>query len=137
MNLQQARKLRAAMVAASAGMDDRAGSEAPQMFGRLTQDGSLIRAGTRINWDGQLMKANTDLWDTAENTPDKAPELWTEVAYRNGYRVIPETFTAENAFMKGETGYSRADGNYYEAQADGTVFPPQEYPSVWKQVAMM
>lgn len=37
---------------------------------------AMTKAGTRINWNGTVKKAAADLWDTAENTPDAAPDLW-------------------------------------------------------------
>ena len=37
-----------------------------------------------------------------ENNSDNAPTLWEDIAYKEGYRIIPETITAETAFMKNE-----------------------------------
>lgn len=131
MNLTQAMKLRAAMVTASESLDDKTASTAPEMFGKLKQNGALVKAGTRINWNGVVKKANVDLWDTAENSPDNAPDLWSDLAFHDGYRIIPTVFTAELAFSEGETGWWEQDGCYYTANADGTVWTPSEYPSAW------
>lgn len=131
MNLTQAMKLRAAMVTASESLDDKTASTAPEMFGKLKQSGALVKAGTRINWNGVVKKANVDLWDTAENSPDNAPDLWSNLAFHDGYRIIPTVFTAELAFSEGETGWWEQDGCYYTANADGTVWTPAEYPSAW------
>ena len=131
MNLTQAMKLRAAMVTASESLDDKTASTAPEMFGKLKQNGALVKAGTRINWNGVVKKANVDLWDTAENSPDNAPTLWSNLAFHDGYRIIPEVFTAELAFSEGETGWWEQDGCYYTANANGTVWTPAEYPSAW------
>ena len=78
--LSDARKLRAAMVTAVPALDDATASTAPDMFPRLKGDGSLIRAGTRINWNGTVKKAASDLWDTEANNPDNAPNLWADLA---------------------------------------------------------
>ena len=131
MNLTQAMKLRAAMVTASESLDDKTASTAPEMFGKLKQSGALVKAGTRINWNGVVKKANVDLWDTAENSPDNAPDLWSDLAFHDGYRIIPTVFTAELAFSEGETGWWEQDGCYYTANANGTVWTPAEYPSAW------
>ena len=131
MNLTQAMKLRAAMVTASESLDDKTASTAPEMFGKLKQNGALVKAGTRINWNGVVKKANVDLWDTAENSPDNAPGLWSDLAFHDGYRIIPTVFTAELAFSEGETGWWEQDGCYYTANANGTVWTPAEYPSAW------
>lgn len=131
MNLERAKKLREAMIAASANLDDKTASTAPELFGRMKHDGARIPAGTRINWYGVVKKANVDLWDTEENSPDNAPTLWSDIAYHDGYRIIPEAFTAETAFSDGETGWWEEDGCYYTANADGTVWNPAEYPSAW------
>ena len=131
MNLTQAMKLRAAMVTASESLDDKTASTAPEMFGKLKQSGALVKAGTRINWNGVVKKANVDLWDTAENSPENAPDLWSNLAFHDGYRIIPTVFTAELAFSEGETGWWEQDGCYYTANANGTVWTPSEYPSAW------
>ena len=131
MNLTQAMKLRAAMVTASESLGDKTASTAPEMFGKLKQSGALVKAGTRINWNGVVKKANVDLWDTAENAPDNAPDLWSNLAFHDGYRIIPTVFTAELAFSEGETGWWEQDGCYYTANANGTVWTPSEYPSAW------
>ena len=131
MNLTQAMKLRAAMVTASESLDDKTASTAPEMFGKLKQSGALVKAGTRINWNGVVKKANVDLWDTAENAPENAPDLWSDLAFHDGYRIIPTVFTADLAFSEGETGWWEQDGCYYTANANGTVWTPSEYPSAW------
>lgn len=131
MNLTQAMKLRAAMVAASESLDDKTASTAPEMFGKLKQSGALVKDGKRINWNGVVKKANVDLWDTEENSPENAPDLWSDLAFHDGYRIIPTVFTAEIAFSDGETGWWEQDGCYYTANANGTVWTPAEYPSAW------
>lgn len=131
MNLTQAMKLRAAMAAASESLDDKTASTAPEMFGKLKQGGALVKAGTRINWNGVVKKANVDLWDTAENSPENATDLWSDLAFHDGYRIIPTVFTAEIAFSDGETGWWEQDGCYYTANANGTVWTPSECPSAW------
>jgi len=114
-------------------VDDKTASIAPELYGRMNNDGGLINAGTRINWNGLLKRAGTDLWDTQENNPDNAPTLWEDIAYRNGIRIIPDVITAGTAFAKGERGW-RGDV-LYESTIDSNVWTPEDYPEGWTKIA--
>jgi len=114
-------------------VDDKTASIAPELYGRMNNDGGLINAGTRINWNGLLKRAGTDLWDTQENNPDNAPTLWEDIAYRNGIRIIPDVITAGTAFAKGERGW-RGDV-LYESTIDNNVWTPEDYPEGWTKIA--
>lgn len=127
--LETARKYRAIIEAAMSLTDDKLASEAPSLFPKLEVSGNLIKAGTRINWNGTVKRAASDLWDTTENNPDNAPSLWEDIAYREGYRVIPETITAGTAFAKGERGWWMED--LYESTIDNNVWTPTAYPYGW------
>lgn len=119
--------------AAGAGLDDKDGSTAVELYPTLKGDGALVKNGTRINWKGKLKRAAVDLWDTAENTPEAAPTLWEDVLYKNGVRVIPETITAGLAFFKGERGYW--GDVLYESLLDNNVWTPEAYPAGWQKAA--
>ena len=69
---ERARALRPYIVKSAASLTDADASLAPELFTRLTGSGSLVKAGTRINWGGTIKRAASDLWDTAQNTPDVA-----------------------------------------------------------------
>ena len=101
-------------------------------FPELTGDGSLIKAGMKINWGGQLKKAAVDLWDTAENSPDNAPTLWVDIAYREGIRIIPETFTAAQAFALDELGWWKE--HVYRSTIAANVYTPDQYAAGWEQL---
>lgn len=73
---ERARALRPYIVKSAASLTDADASLAPELFTRLTGSGSLVKAGMRINWGGTIKRAASDLWDTAQNTPDAAPALW-------------------------------------------------------------
>lgn len=133
MTRAEALKLRAIVEQAAASLDDKTASEAPTLFPRLKQDGSLIRAGTRINHNGEIKKAAVDLWDTADNSPDNAPTLWETLDYKAGYRIIPETITVTGAFAKGERGWW-TDGKLYESAVDYNVYTPEQYARNWTEV---
>lgn len=130
--IAEARKLRAAMVTAAPALDDATASTAPDMFPRLKGDGSLIRAGTRINWNGTVKKAAADLWDTKENNPDNAPNLWANLNYRDGYRIIPSVITVTEAFSKGEKGWW--GDVLHISKVDSNVYTPAQYPDNWEVV---
>lgn len=130
--IEIAKKLRPIVEQAAASLDDKTASEAPTLFPRLKQDGSLVRAGTRICHNGEVKKAAVDLWDTADNSPDNAPTLWETLDYKDGYRIIPETITVTGAFAKGERGWW--NGKLYESKVGSNVYTPEQYTDNWMEV---
>lgn len=130
--INKARKLRPYIVQASASLDDASASNAAELFPPLKQDGSLVRAGTRINWHGTIKRAANDLWDTEANNPDNAPTLWEDIAYKQGYRIIPETITAGTAFAKDECGWW--GDVLYKSLIDANVYTPKQYPAGWEAI---
>lgn len=129
MTRDEALKIRAIVERATESLDDQTASEGASLFPRLKYDGSLIKTGTRINWHGMLKRAAVDLLDTDGNTPDAAPALWSDIAYRAGIRIIPDVITADTAFAKGEQGW-RGD-TLYESLIDANVWTPEQYPAGW------
>ena len=129
----QANQLRAMMEKAAASLSDQDASTVPLMFGRYKTDGSLLSAGSRINWNGQLKRAAVDLWQTEANSPDNAPTLWEDIDYKDGYRIIPETITAGTAFALDEYGWW-TDGNLYKSLLEANVWTPEVNPDGWKMV---
>ena len=128
--IELARKLRPIIEQAAQALDDKTASDAAELFGGLHDDGSLIKAGTRINWKGTLKQAAVDLWDTEGNNPDNAPALWQDIAYKRGIRVIPQIITTTTAFAMGEHGWWGDD--LYESQMDANVYTPEQYSAGWK-----
>ncbi len=129
MTKAEALRLRAAMELAAPALDDKVASTAADMFPKLKGDGALVKAGTRINWNGVVKRAAVDLWDTPENTPQSAPALWEDLMYRDGIRIIPDTITAGTAFAKGEEGWW--DDVIYVSLIDANVWTPEAYPQGW------
>lgn len=127
--MEQARKLRPLVVKAAQSLDDKDASEAVALFDGMSYDGSLIKAGTRINWHGTLKQSAVDLWDEERNNPDKPPTLWQDIAYRDGIRIIPATITAGEAFAKGERGWW--GDAIYESLIDANVYTPEQYLAGW------
>ena len=120
------------MEQAAASLDDKTASTAGMLFPRLKQDGALVKAGTRINWNGTLKRAAVDLWDTPENNPDNAPNLWADIQYRNGYRIIPDTITVTTAFAEGEYGWW--GDVLYKSKVNSNVYTPEQYAPNWEAV---
>lgn len=132
MTRDEALRLRAIVEQAAASLPDKEASEGAALFPRLRQDGSLVSAGTRINWGGVIKRAAVDLWDTDANTPDAAPTLWEDIAYRQGYRIIPATITAGAAFAKDERGWW--GDVLYKSLIASNVWTPEAYPAGWEAV---
>lgn len=129
---ENARKLRKIIEQASESLTDAVASEAPELFGNLKYDGALIKAGTRINWGGVIKRTAVDLWDTEANNPSNAPTLWEDIAYKQGYRIIPETITAGTAFSNGETGWW--GDTLYKSVIDNNVWTPVAHAAGWEAV---
>ena len=132
MTRKEALRLRTIVEQAAASLPDKEASEGSSLFPRLKQDGALIRAGTRINWNSTIKKAAVDLWDTDANNPDNAPTLWKDIPYRDGYRIIPETITVTTEFSEGEYGWW---GNeLYRSKVNSNIYTPAVYPDNWEKI---
>lgn len=130
MKRSQALKLRGCIETAAQSLDDQSASGAPALFPALNQNGALIKVGTRINWGGVIKRAAVDLWDTAENTPDAAPDLWEDLEYRDGVRIIPAVITVGKAFARDELGWW--GDTLYRSKVDANVYTPEQYPANWE-----
>lgn len=130
--LENARKLRKIIEQASESLDDITASLAPELFVTTKYNGELIKAGTRINWNGVIKRASVDLWDNEENNPDNNPSLWEDIGYREGYRIIPEAITVGTAFSEGEIGWW--SGILFKSVIDNNVWTPNAYPTGWEIV---
>lgn len=114
------------------GATDAVASTAVSAYPQLKKDNSLVKAGTRINWNGVLKRASADLWDTAENNPDNAPDLWENINYRDGYRIIPDAITAGLTFGLDECGWW--GDTLYRSKLTANVYTPKQYPAGWEEV---
>lgn len=123
-------RLHAVIVSGCELLDDKTASVAPELFDGLKEDGSLVKAGTRINWNGVLKRAAVDLWDRKENNPDNAPSLWEDVLYRAGIRIIPETITVGLAFSEGELGWW--GDVLYKSLVNDNVYTPDQNARNWE-----
>ena len=132
MTRDEALRLRAIVELATESLDDQTASEGSSLFPRLKYDGSLIKTGTRINWHGMLKRAAVDLWDTDANSPDNAPTLWEDIAYKQGIRIIPDVITAGTAFALDELGWWQE--HVYRSTIAANVYTPDQYAAGWELV---
>lgn len=132
MKRAEAIYLRSIVEQAATSLDDKTASTAATLFPRLKGNGELVKAGTRINWNSVVKKAAVDLWDTQGNNPDNAPTLWEDIAYRDGFRVIPQTITSDTAFALDECGWW--GDTLYRSTISANVWTPEQYPAGWKAV---
>lgn len=130
--LEKAAIQRANIIKAMMSLDDQDASKTPELFEKLSESGELVKAGTRVNWNGQLKRAAVDLWDRADNNPDNAPELWENINYKDGIRIIPETITVGLAFAKDELGWW--GDAVYKSLVDNNVYTPEAYAAGWEIV---
>lgn len=130
--IERAKMLRPIIEQAAQSLDDKIASEGAELFPALKYDGSLVKAGTKVNWNGTVKKAAVDLWDIEQNNPKNAPTLWEELAYRDGIRFIPNVITVTSAFAKGEKGWW--NDVLYESLIDANVYTPEQYPAGWALV---
>ena len=134
MTRKEALRLRAIVEQAAASLDDQTASAGAALFPRLNQDGALVKAGTRINWNGTLKRAAVDLWDTEANNPDNAPAIWEDIAYRDGFRIIPQTITSGTAFALDECGWW--GDTMYRSTISNNVWTPEQYSAGWEAVTV-
>lgn len=116
----------------TATLDDATASTVIPLYGGMKCDGALIEAGTRINWNGTLKRAAVDLWDREDSNPDNSPNLWEDILYREGYRIIPSVITVGLVFALDEIGWWE-DALYRSKRADNAYTPAQD-PYNWELV---
>lgn len=134
MKRSEALRLRRIIEQATVSLDDKTASEGAMLFPRLKGNGELVKAGTRVNWNGKIKRAAVDLWDTEANNPDNAPTLWEDIDYREGYRIIPAIITVTTAFTKDECGWW--GDKLYKSLRDVNVYTPDQYRAGWEEVTI-
>lgn len=132
LTYKEANDFIADFVAMRDGAPDSLASLSISLYPELKYDDSLIKAGTRINWNGTIKRAAADLWDTEINNPENAPTLWEDIDYKEGYRIIPEVISAGAAFALDECGWW--NDVLYKSLIDNNVWTPAANPSGWATV---
>lgn len=130
MTREEAIAFRKLVEAGAAALTDKEVSTAPDVLTRMHYTGELIKNGTRINWYGTIKRAATNLWDREDQNPDNAPNLWEDVMYRDGIRIIPDPITVGLAFAKDELGWWGED--LYKSKVGNNVYTPEQYADNWE-----
>ena len=129
MNREQTQRFIEAFKKMRDTLTDQQASSVADMYPTLKANGELVKAGTRINWNGVIYKAAVDLWDTEANNPTNTSSLWAALDYKEGHRVIPETLTVSTAFAQDECGWW--NGVLYKSLLANNVWTPNEYAAGW------
>lgn len=133
MNLIDRAKIqRKLILKAVESLNDQDASKVPEFFPTLKEDNSLVGFGTRVNWNGTVKRLTVDIWDTPENNPDNAPNLWVDLDYKEGYRIIPQTITVSTSFAKDECGWW--NNLLYKSLVDSNVYTPEQYANNWELI---
>lgn len=133
MTEKQAKAIREVLVQGGESLSDAVISTVPEACRWMKYDGSLIQNGTRINWNGTVKRAASDLWDREDQNPDNAPNLWEDISYREGIRIIPDPITTGLAFAKDELGWW--GDTLYRSKVDNNVYTPEQYDRNWEIVS--
>ena len=128
--LSQALKIRTIIEKVAVNLTDKDASIAPILFPSLKNNNTLIKAGTRICWQGKIKKAAVDLWDREDMNPINAPALWVDILYKDGERIIPGNITVAEAFSKEELGWWK--NKLYKSLIDNNVYTPDQDSSNWE-----
>lgn len=131
MKLTDAQAFINAIISLREEIDDKTASKAISLYPTLKKSNKLISAGTRINYNNTLYRAAVDLWDTEENSPEKAGNLWEIILYKDGIRIIPEIITAGLAFSKNELGWWK--DKIYISLLEANTYTPEQYPRGWEE----
>lgn len=130
---EAALKQREVMNTAAEYLTDAQASTVATIYPVLQYTGKLVRAGTRIYWGRVLKRAAVDLWDREENNPDNAPDLWENILYRDGFRIIPEVITVGKAFALNELGWW--GDVLYKSLVGDNIYTPAQYAPNWEEVS--
>lgn len=118
-------------------VDDKTVSEIAELLPVMKLDGSVIEAGKRYYFPedtaAPVKRAAVTLWDTEANTPANARDLWEDILYKDGIRIIPNVITAGLAFSEGEKGW-RNGVLYRSILPTPNTWTPEEYPDGWELV---
>lgn len=114
------------IAALAVGLSDELAVQHPEIYPIMAFDGAAIEAGTRINWQGKLMRAKVTLWDREDCAPNVTPSLWGEIETIGVLEAWAQPIGAHDAYAKGvqvihkdKTWVSTADGNVWEPGIHG------------------
>jgi hypothetical protein len=122
---------------ASSSLTDAEASEVPTMFPAwedLPEGYEFkkedVEKRPRVLYCDKLYAVTEQHKKQADWTPDVAVSLYEYVAYRDGYREIPEHITAVHPFRAGEEGIDVQDV-VWVSKYDNNVYTPAQYEANW------
>lgn len=122
---------------AASAVDDKTASEIAELLPVMKLDGSAIEAGKRYYFPedaaAPVKRAAVTLLDTEANTPAKARDLWEDILYKDGIRIIPAVITAGLAFSENEQGWW-CGVLYCSVLLTPNTWTPAEHPDGWERV---
>ncbi|MBS6701703.1 MAG: hypothetical protein KH284_08870 [Clostridiales bacterium] len=130
--LDRARAMRAKYITLAQNAPDELLSSGDYLsvFDSLCGDGSLIPARSVRRHDGQLYRANVDCWDRADNSPNTAPTLWTQITLEEWPDWVQPT-GAHDAYGVGDQ--VTHNGKHYISQIDGNTTVPGSDERWWNE----
>ena len=134
MKREHAMRLRAAIVKASASLDDTTALTAVELFDEWREGVDYVKGDRRRRGD-KLFRCEQNHTSQADWTPETTPALWTEVAEPGTIPVWKQPSGAQDAYNKGDkVHYPTADDPVYESLIDANVYSPEAYPAGWAVV---
>ena len=134
MKREHALKLRAAIVKASASLDDSTALTAVELFAPWAS-GMDYTLGERIRYGEKLYRCEQAHTSQTDWTPDVTPAMWTEVAEPGTIPVWRQPTGVQDAYAKGDkVHYPTADDPVYESLIDANIYSPEAYPAGWQVV---
>ncbi len=130
--LDRARAMRAKYITLAQNAPDELLSSGDYLsvFDSLCGDGSLIPARSVRRHDGQLYRANVECWDRADNSPNTAPTLWTQITLEEWPDWVQPT-GAHDAYGVGDQ--VTHNGKHYISQIDGNTTVPGSDERWWNE----
>ena len=130
--LDRARAMRAKYITLAQNAPDELLSSGDYLsvFDSLCGDGSLIPARSVRRHDGRLYRANVDCWDRADNSPNTAPTLWTQITLEEWPDWVQPTGAHDAYGVGDQVSYN---GKHYISQIDGNTTEPGVDERFWKE----
>lgn len=125
-----AQRVRAAMDAAGAKLDDATALDAIMLYLAWAANTEYV-TGQRVRHGEKLyrcVQAHTALSDWS---PDATPALWTRVSVDEWPEWVQPT-GAQDAYAKGDK--VTYNDKHYVSLIDGNTYPPDAYPAGWELV---
>lgn len=127
--LNGAQKVRNAMNAAGAQLDDAAALDAMAIYPAWAV-GEAYAAGDRRRYGEKLYKCVQAHTSQADWTPDATPALWVKISVDEWPEWVQPT-GAHDAYNTGDK--VTYNGKRYISLIDGNVYSPDDYPAGWEE----